>query len=111
MTLEIVDFMTIEGHGLMRGAFTEKRSKELILFLMVSNNSSANRTNFTVSVDLIGSGCTTGISANKRAKTLRILADKNTKAEDLGCHRPIFPFVASNVSLRVQPGLIETQFN
>ena len=107
ITPEIVNFMTIEGRGLMCAALTKKRSKELNLSLMVPNNSSANRTNFTVSVDLIGSGCTTGISAEDRAKTLSALADVNTKPEDLGRPGHIFPIVADNGGVRVRPGHTE----
>lgn len=107
VTPEIVNFMTIEGRGLMCAALTKKRSKELNLPLMVPNNSSANRTNFTVSVDLIGSGCTTGISAEDRAKTLRALADENTNAKDLGRPGHIFPIVASDGGVRVRPGHTE----
>lgn len=84
VTPEIVNFMTIEGRGLICAALTYKRCKDLGLELMVENNNSTNRTNFTVSVDLIGSGCATGISAKDRAKTLRTLADENTGPEEFG---------------------------
>ncbi len=107
ITPEIVNFMTIEGRGLMCAAMSEQRSKELNLSLMVANNSSANRTNFTVSVDLIGYGCTTGISAEDRTKTLRALANENTKPEELGRPGHIFPIIADNGGVRIRPGHTE----
>ena len=63
---------------------------------MVGKNTDPNKTQFTVSVDLIGKGCTTGISASDRAKTVQALIDKNTKPEDLGRPGHIFPLKAKN---------------
>src|SRR5690606_37152034 len=73
---------------------TKKRCKELELNLMVSKNTVLHETAFTVSVDLIGNGCTTGISAQDRAKTIEALVNLNTKAHDLGRPGHIFPLVA-----------------
>ncbi|OFX57107.1 MAG: 3,4-dihydroxy-2-butanone-4-phosphate synthase [Bacteroidetes bacterium GWB2_41_8] len=107
ITPEIVNFMTIEGRGLICAALTAQRCKELNLELMVANNSSANRTNFTVSVDLVGYGCSTGISAEDRSKTLRALADKNFKPEEFGRPGHIFPIIANEGGVRVRPGHTE----
>ena len=107
ITPEIVNFMTIEGRGLICAALTAQRCKELNLELMVANNSSANRTNFTVSVDLVGYGCSTGISAEDRSKTLRALADKNFKPEEFGRLGHIFPIIANEGGVRVRPGHTE----
>jgi len=73
---------------------SEERCKELDLDLMVGTNTALHQTPFTVSVDLIGHGCTTGISASDRAKTLKALVDPNTKPEDLGRPGHIFPLKA-----------------
>src|ERR1035437_7085657 len=67
-TPEIINFMATHGRGLICVALTEKRCDELKLDLMVGNNTAVFETNFTISVDLIGNGCTTGISASDRSK-------------------------------------------
>ena len=84
VTPEIVNFMATHGRGLICAPLIEDRCDELNLALMVGNNTAIYETPFTVSVDLIGHGCTTGISAHDRFKTIRALVDPGTKAEDLG---------------------------
>ncbi|MCD4680232.1 MAG: bifunctional 3,4-dihydroxy-2-butanone-4-phosphate synthase/GTP cyclohydrolase II [Bacteroidales bacterium] len=91
---EIVNFMATHGRGLICASLTEERCEELNLDLMVSRNTSSHETQFTVSVDLLGHGCTTGISAHDRAKTVKALADPNTKPGDLGRPGHIFPLKA-----------------
>jgi 3,4-dihydroxy 2-butanone 4-phosphate synthase/GTP cyclohydrolase II len=94
ITTEIVNFMAKYGRGLICASIPESRCKELNLELMVGKNTALHETPFTVSVDLIGQGCTTGISAADRAKTIFALVDDNTKAEDLGRPGHIFPLMA-----------------
>lgn len=96
VTPEMVNFMATYGRGLICAPITEERSKELDLNLMVSENTVLHNTQFTVSVDLIGQGCTTGISVHDRAKTIKALVDKSTKPEDLGRPGHIFPLRAKN---------------
>ena len=96
ITPEKVNFMIIHGRGLICAPITEQRCEELDLDLMVGKNTSSHETPFTVSVDLIGHGCTTGISASDRAKTIKALADYNTKPEELGRPGHIFPLKAKN---------------
>jgi len=91
VTPETVNFMASRGKGLICASLTDERCAELDLPLMVTNNTSSHTTAFTVSVDLLGQGCTTGISASDRAKTLRALVDPTTKPEDLGRPGHIFP--------------------
>jgi 3,4-dihydroxy 2-butanone 4-phosphate synthase/GTP cyclohydrolase II len=94
VTPDIINFMVTHGRGLICAAITEERAKELNLELMVAQNTSTNETQFTVSVDLLGNGCTTGISASDRAKTILALTDPNTKPGDLGRPGHIFPLRA-----------------
>jgi 3,4-dihydroxy 2-butanone 4-phosphate synthase/GTP cyclohydrolase II len=94
VTPEIINFMSKEGRGLICVPMTEERADELKLDLMVTKNTALHETPFTVSVDLIGHGCTTGISAQDRAKTVQALIDPNTKPEDLGRPGHIFPLRA-----------------
>jgi len=94
ITPEIVNFMAKHGRGLICAPIPEERCKELDLSLMVGNNTALHQTPFTVSVDLIGQGCTTGISASDRAKTIKALVDPATKPEDLGRPGHIFPLKA-----------------
>lgn len=96
ITSEIINFMTIHGRGLICIAITEKRCKELDLELMVGKNTSSNETQFTVSVDAIHPEVTTGISANDRAITIKMLVDPQTKPEQLGRPGHIFPLKAKN---------------
>lgn len=94
VTPEVINFMATEGRGLICVPLEEKRCKELELTYMVPNNTATHETAFTVSVDLLGHGCTTGISAQDRSKTVQALVDENTKVEDLGRPGHIFPLVA-----------------
>jgi 3,4-dihydroxy 2-butanone 4-phosphate synthase / GTP cyclohydrolase II len=91
---EIVNFMSKKGGGLICVAITEERCNQLGLPMMVGANSAVYETPFTVSVDLIGHGCTTGISASDRAKTIKALVSPDTKPEDLGRPGHIFPLKA-----------------
>jgi 3,4-dihydroxy 2-butanone 4-phosphate synthase/GTP cyclohydrolase II len=94
VTPEIINFMATHGRGLICAPLVEDRCEELKLDLMVQSNSATYETPFTVSVDLIGHGCTTGISASDRSKTIQALIDPNTKPEDLGKPGHIFPLKA-----------------
>lgn len=96
ITPEIINFMTIQGRGLICVALTEKRCKELDLELMVGKNTSSNETQFTVSVDAIHPNVTTGISASDRAITIKMLVDPKTRPEQLGRPGHIFPLKAKN---------------
>ena len=91
VTPETVNFMATYGKGLICASLTEDRCTELDLPMMVTNNTSSHATAFTVSVDLLGHGTTTGISASDRAKTLRALVDPMTRPEDLARPGHIFP--------------------
>jgi len=93
-TPEAINFMATNGRGLICAALTDERCKELGLEPMVSTNTSLHETAFTVSVDLIGRGTTTGISAQDRSKTILALIDPETKPEDLGRPGHIFPLGA-----------------
>lgn len=95
-TPEIINFMSKEGRGLICTPITEERADELQLEMMVSNNTALHETAFTISVDLLGHGCTTGISAHDRSKTVQALIDPATKPEDLGRPGHIFPLKAKN---------------
>jgi 3,4-dihydroxy 2-butanone 4-phosphate synthase/GTP cyclohydrolase II len=93
-TPEVINFMSKFGRGLICAPVLEDRCKELQLDLMVNNNTALHETAFTVSIDLLGHGCTTGISASDRAKTIQALIDPNTTPEDLGRPGHIFPLRA-----------------
>jgi 3,4-dihydroxy 2-butanone 4-phosphate synthase/GTP cyclohydrolase II len=94
ITPEIVNFMATHGRGLICVPLIEDRCEELGLDLMVGNSTAMYATPFTVSVDLLGHGCTTGISAHDRFKTIRALVDPETKPEELGRPGHIFPLKA-----------------
>ncbi|WP_271424648.1 3,4-dihydroxy-2-butanone-4-phosphate synthase [Aequorivita sinensis] len=91
---EMINFMATHGRGLICAPLTEERCNELELNMMVENNTVLHHTQFTVSVDLIGHGCTTGISVHDRSKTIKALVDENTKSHDLGRPGHIFPLRA-----------------
>lgn len=93
-TPEMINFMATHGRGLICTPILEERADALNLEMMVGKNTDPNQTQFTVSVDLIGAGCTTGISASDRAKTVLALIDEKTKPEDLGRPGHIFPLKA-----------------
>jgi 3,4-dihydroxy 2-butanone 4-phosphate synthase/GTP cyclohydrolase II len=94
VTPEVINFMAKEGRGLICAPLIDSRCKELGLELMVTDNTTLHETPFTVSVDLLGKGCTTGISAQDRAKTVQALIDPATKPEELGKPGHIFPLKA-----------------
>ena len=96
VTPEMINFMATHGRGLICAPLTEDRCDELELNMMVKNNTVLHHTQFTVSVDLIGNGCTTGISVHDRAKTIMSLVDDNTKSFELGRPGHIFPLKAKN---------------
>jgi 3,4-dihydroxy 2-butanone 4-phosphate synthase / GTP cyclohydrolase II len=91
---EVINFMSKHGRGLICAALVEDRCEELGLDLMVNNNTALHETAFTVSVDLLGHGCTTGISAQDRSKTVKALIDPATRPEELGKPGHIFPLRA-----------------
>ncbi len=95
-TPEIINFMATHGRGLICAPITEDRCEELGLELMVKNNNSHYETPFTISVDLVGYGCTTGISAEDRSKTVKALIDPNIRPNELGKPGHIFPLRAKN---------------
>ncbi len=94
VTPEIINFMAKHGRGLICASITEDRCEELGLELMVGKNTAQFETPFTVSVDLIGQGTTTGISASDRSKTIQALVNPNTKPSELGKPGHIFPLKA-----------------
>jgi 3,4-dihydroxy 2-butanone 4-phosphate synthase/GTP cyclohydrolase II len=96
VTPEMINFMAKHGRGLICAPLTEKRCEELELNMMVENNTVLHHTQFTVSVDLIGHGCTTGISVQDRAKTIKALVHSDTRPFDLGRPGHIFPLRARN---------------
>ena len=96
VTPEIINFMATHGRGLICAPITEDISEKLGLKLMVGTNTDPQDTAFTVSIDLKGSGVTTGISASDRAKTIRALIDKNTKPKQFSKPGHIFPLIAKN---------------
>ncbi len=91
---EVINFMARHGRGLICAALTEQRCLELQLTPMVTTNTATHETNFTISVDLLGDGCTTGISATDRSKTILALINQSTKPGDLGRPGHIFPLKA-----------------
>ncbi|KAB2918286.1 MAG: bifunctional 3,4-dihydroxy-2-butanone-4-phosphate synthase/GTP cyclohydrolase II [Bacteroidetes bacterium] len=94
VTPEMINFMAREGRGLICVPLTEERCNDLQLDMMVGRNTATHETAFTVSVDLLGKGCTTGISASDRAKTVQALVDPTTKPDELGRPGHIFPLKA-----------------
>ncbi len=94
ITPEIINFMATHGRGLICAPLVEDRCDELGLDLMVQRNSATYETPFTVSIDLIGHGCTTGISASDRSKTVQALIDPTIRPEELGKPGHIFPLRA-----------------
>lgn len=96
ITPEKINFMETHGRGLVCAPITTERCEELDLPMMVTNNTSVHATPFTVSIDLLTHGCTTGISAYDRAQTILALARQETKPEDLGRPGHIFPLRAQS---------------
>ncbi|WP_281671315.1 bifunctional 3,4-dihydroxy-2-butanone-4-phosphate synthase/GTP cyclohydrolase II [Rikenella microfusus] len=107
ITPEIVNFMVHNGRGVLCAPLTAERCKELEVDMMVGDNTSLLGTPFTVSVDLLGSGCTTGVSAEDRAKTIRALVDPATRPQDLGRPGHIFPLRAQDKGVLRRPGHTE----
>jgi 3,4-dihydroxy 2-butanone 4-phosphate synthase/GTP cyclohydrolase II len=95
-TPDVVNFMATHGRGLICAPLTQERCKELELDLMVQHNSATYETPFTISVDLNGHGCSTGISTSDRSKTILALIDETIQAEDLGRPGHIFPLRAKD---------------
>lgn len=96
ITPEIVNFMATHGRGLICAPITESRATELDLDMMVGKNTDPKETAFTVSIDLLGNGVTTGISAGDRAKTLKALSDSKVKAHEFSRPGHIFPLKAKD---------------
>ncbi|MEL6559943.1 MAG: bifunctional 3,4-dihydroxy-2-butanone-4-phosphate synthase/GTP cyclohydrolase II [Bacteroidota bacterium] len=107
VTPEIINFMAKEGRGLICASIPESRAEELGLELMVGKNTAAFETPFTVSVDLIGHGTTTGISVSDRAKTIKALVNPDTKPEELGKPGHIFPLKAKKEGVLRRAGHTE----
>ena len=105
-TPEVINFMATHGRGLICAPLTEEKAQELKLDMMVPSNTSLHETPFTVSIDLLGFGCTTGISASDRSKTVKALIDKNIIASDFGRPGHIFPLKSKpgGVLRRIAPG-------
>ena len=94
VTPEMINFMATNGRGLICTPLIEERCEELNLDLMVGKNTDPMKTQFTVSVDKIGDGCTTGISAHDRCKTVKALVNPKTKTDELARPGHIFPLKA-----------------
>lgn len=111
VTPEMINFMATHGRGLICAPLIESRCEELGLDLMVQSNNAAYETPFTVSVDLIGHGCTTGISASDRAKTILALINPNTRKEELGKPGHIFPLKAKSGGVLRRAGHTEASID
>jgi 3,4-dihydroxy 2-butanone 4-phosphate synthase/GTP cyclohydrolase II len=111
VTPEMINFMATHGRGLICAPLTEERCEDLGLSMMVKNNTVLHNTQFTVSVDLIGQGCTTGISVHDRSKTIKALVDENTKVHDLGRPGHIFPLRAKEGGVLRRTGHTEASID
>lgn len=111
VTPEVINFMSKHGRGLICAALVEDRCDELGLELMVNNNTALHETAFTVSVDLLGHGCTTGISAHDRSKTIQALIDPTTNPADLGKPGHIFPLRAKKGGVLRRAGHTEASID
>lgn len=111
VTPEMINFMALHGRGLICAPLTDERADELDLPLMVNKNTVLHNTQFTVSIDLIGNGCTTGISAQDRAKTIKAMTSKNTKPEDFGRPGHIFPLRAKQGGVLRRTGHTEASID
>ena len=107
VTPEVINFMSTHGRGLICAPLLEDRCDELGLELMVGKNTVLHQTNFTVSIDLIGDGCSTGISAHDRAKTVQALIDPNLNPDLLGKPGHIFPLRAKREGVLRRAGHTE----
>ncbi len=110
-TPEVINFMSKYGRGLICAPITEERADELLLNPMVNNNTALHETAFTVSVDLLGNGCTTGISAHDRSKTVLALIDPATRPTDLGRPGHIFPLRAKKGGVLRRTGHTEASID
>lgn len=104
---ELINFMVTHGRGLVCAPLTAQRCDELDLHQMVNQNTAVYETSFTISVDLLGKGCTTGISASDRSKTIRSLIDPKIKGFNLGRPGHIFPLRAAEGGVLTRPGHTE----
>lgn len=104
---EVINFMVTHGRGLVCAPLTAKRCDELDLPQMTQQNTAVYETSFTISVDLLGDGCSSGISASDRSKTIRSLIDPKTKASDLGRPGHISPLRAHEGGVLSRPGHTE----
>ena len=111
VTPEMINFMAKHGRGLICAPLTEARCEDLDLPLMVNKNTVLHNTQFTVSIDLIGEGCTTGISAYDRSKTIKALTSKNTKPDDFGRPGHIFPLRAKEGGVLRRTGHTEASID
>ena len=111
ITPELVNFMIKEARGLMCVSLTEERCLALGLEMMVDQKTTSHETPFTVSVDLLGNGCTTGISASDRSKTIKALVDFNTKPTDLGRPGHIFPLKSKSEGVLRRTGHTEASMD
>ncbi len=111
VTPEMINFMSKHGRGLICAPLTETRCEELDLPLMVNKNTVLHNTQFTVSIDLIGNGCTTGISVHDRAKTIKALTSKNTTPDDFGRPGHIFPLRAKEGGVLRRTGHTEASID
>jgi 3,4-dihydroxy 2-butanone 4-phosphate synthase/GTP cyclohydrolase II len=107
VTPEVINFMATHGRGLICAPITPERSQELGLNLMVKQNNAVHETAFTVSVDLLTQGCTTGISAQDRSKTVQALINPNIKPDELGKPGHIFPLIANKEGVLRRAGHTE----
>jgi 3,4-dihydroxy 2-butanone 4-phosphate synthase/GTP cyclohydrolase II len=111
VTPEMINFMATHGRGLICAPITEARADELDLPPMVSNNTVLHETQFTVTIDLLGHGCTTGISVHDRAKTIAALVDDTTKGSDFGRPGHIFPLRAKQGGVLRRTGHTEASID
>ncbi|MFN0204655.1 MAG: bifunctional 3,4-dihydroxy-2-butanone-4-phosphate synthase/GTP cyclohydrolase II [Bacteroidia bacterium] len=107
VTPEVINFMAKYGRGLICMPLEEKRCKELGLELMVARNTDTLETAFTVSVDYLYEGNTTGISAADRSRTVQRLIHRDAKPEDFGRPGHIFPLQAKSGGVLRRPGHTE----
>ncbi len=107
VTPELVNFMVREGRGLLCVSLPAERCQQLDLPLMVADNTALHQTAFTVSVDLLGPDCGTGISASDRARTIQALINPATKPAQLGRPGHIFPLIANAGGVQARPGHTE----
>jgi 3,4-dihydroxy 2-butanone 4-phosphate synthase/GTP cyclohydrolase II len=111
VTPEIINFMTKEARGLICQSITEERCNELGLDMMVGTNTATHETAFTISVDLLGQGNTTGISVHDRYRTIKALVNPETRPEELGRPGHIFPLKAQSAGVLKRTGHTEASMD